>query len=170
MYALALLVLGIVAKWFLFQKAGEPGWKAIIPFYNTYIECKLADCINLFIGYIVLTVITYGVGLLMGIQTLALSFTTFHALVHNDILPFGLSYGMIFFFMIVMLAVMIGVVVIRILINLKFAKCYTDETVFKVLVGVGAVPALEILSVIGFCILGFDDKYYYRNPNNDYYM
>ena len=35
--SLALAVLGIVAMWKIFEKAGKPGWAAIIPFYNIYV-------------------------------------------------------------------------------------------------------------------------------------
>ena len=38
--SLALGVFMIVALWKLFTKFGEPGWKAIIPFYNIWIEFK----------------------------------------------------------------------------------------------------------------------------------
>ena len=30
------LVLAIIASWRIFTKAGEPGWKCIVPFYNSY--------------------------------------------------------------------------------------------------------------------------------------
>lgn len=33
--SIAILILMIVANWKLFTKAGEEGWKSIIPFYNT---------------------------------------------------------------------------------------------------------------------------------------
>lgn len=33
-------VLQVVAYWQIFEKAGEPGWKAIIPLYNTYTQYK----------------------------------------------------------------------------------------------------------------------------------
>ena len=32
-------IVAIVGMWKMFEKAGEPGWKAIIPFYNEYILC-----------------------------------------------------------------------------------------------------------------------------------
>ncbi len=35
-------VLTIVARWMVFQKAGEPGWKSIIPFYSDYTAYKIA--------------------------------------------------------------------------------------------------------------------------------
>lgn len=34
-------IISIVAMWRIFTKAGEKGWKAIIPFYNVYILFKL---------------------------------------------------------------------------------------------------------------------------------
>ena len=38
---LAVMVLGIIAMWKIFEKAGEPGWAAIIPFYNLYVLFKI---------------------------------------------------------------------------------------------------------------------------------
>jgi len=35
-------VLVVVALWRVFEKAGQPGWAAIIPIYNVYILCKIA--------------------------------------------------------------------------------------------------------------------------------
>ena len=39
---LIVCVLLIVAQWRIFEKAGEAGWKSIIPFYNQYILFKIA--------------------------------------------------------------------------------------------------------------------------------
>ena len=33
-------ILQVVAYWKIFEKAGEPGWKAIVPFYNTSTQYK----------------------------------------------------------------------------------------------------------------------------------
>lgn len=38
---LAFVVLAIVAMWKIFEKAGEPGWAAIIPVYNIYVLFKI---------------------------------------------------------------------------------------------------------------------------------
>ena len=35
-------VLMIVAMWKMFQKAGKPGWAAIIPIYNIVVFCEVA--------------------------------------------------------------------------------------------------------------------------------
>lgn len=39
--ALALGVLMIIAMWRVFTKAGQPGWAAIVPIYNTYVLFKI---------------------------------------------------------------------------------------------------------------------------------
>ncbi len=40
---ICVLILGIVitAEWRIFRKAGQPGWAAMIPFYNDYINYKI---------------------------------------------------------------------------------------------------------------------------------
>ncbi|MBR3233161.1 hypothetical protein IKF74_02695 [Candidatus Saccharibacteria bacterium] len=40
-FALVFYVLLIVAWWKVFTKAGEAGWKSIIPIYNIYIFCRI---------------------------------------------------------------------------------------------------------------------------------
>ncbi|MBR1472305.1 MAG: hypothetical protein IJ600_11775 [Lachnospiraceae bacterium] len=39
---LIVAVLTIIADWKIFEKAGEAGWKSLIPFYNLYIMFKIA--------------------------------------------------------------------------------------------------------------------------------
>lgn len=39
---LAVVVLMIAALWKVFEKAGEPGWAAIVPIYNLYVMLKIA--------------------------------------------------------------------------------------------------------------------------------
>jgi hypothetical protein len=36
------VILVIVGGWKMYVKAGKPGWGVIIPFYNTYLLCKIA--------------------------------------------------------------------------------------------------------------------------------
>lgn len=38
---IAVIVLQIIGLWKMFEKAGEEGWKAIIPVYNKIVLCKL---------------------------------------------------------------------------------------------------------------------------------
>jgi hypothetical protein len=41
LFSVALLVFLIVSLWKVFTKAGQPGWSAIVPIYNTYILLKI---------------------------------------------------------------------------------------------------------------------------------
>ena len=50
---IALVVLLIIAMWKLFKKAGEPGWKAIIPIYNAYILFKISGAKGWFWGVLI---------------------------------------------------------------------------------------------------------------------
>ena len=42
-FAVVWYVLTVIATWKIFQKAGEPGWKAIIPIYNIYVMYKIVN-------------------------------------------------------------------------------------------------------------------------------
>jgi hypothetical protein len=39
---LVIVIAAIAGLWKTFEKAGHPGWAAIIPIYNIYILCKIA--------------------------------------------------------------------------------------------------------------------------------
>lgn len=54
--ALVMLVIIIVANWKIFNKFGEPGWKCIIPVYNSYIEYKYSWKTSYFWIMIVLSI------------------------------------------------------------------------------------------------------------------
>ena len=41
-FYLVIAVLSLVAMWKIFSKAGEAGWKSLIPFYNLYILLKIS--------------------------------------------------------------------------------------------------------------------------------
>jgi uncharacterized membrane protein YhaH (DUF805 family) len=40
--SLVIAIVGIAGMWKTFEKAGQPGWGTIIPFYNAYLMCKVA--------------------------------------------------------------------------------------------------------------------------------
>ena len=40
-WSLSISVISVIALWMLFQKANEPGWAAIVPFYNAYVLFKI---------------------------------------------------------------------------------------------------------------------------------
>lgn len=40
-FAIVFYVLVVIADWKIFKKAGQPGWKSLIPIYNIYIMYKI---------------------------------------------------------------------------------------------------------------------------------
>ncbi len=38
---IALVIVSYVALWKIFEKAGQPGWKALIPIYNFWVLCEI---------------------------------------------------------------------------------------------------------------------------------
>lgn len=46
---LGVFVFSIVIMWKMYSKAGEAGWKCLIPFYSSYILCKIARKTKMFI-------------------------------------------------------------------------------------------------------------------------
>lgn len=72
--ALHVNMISYVALWFIFKKAGEPGWAAIIPVYNILIAIKIAGkpwwyillllipIVNILIGIMILNGISKNFG------------------------------------------------------------------------------------------------------------
>ena len=40
---MALSILMFISLWKIFKKAGKPGWASIVPIYNIYIMCEIAE-------------------------------------------------------------------------------------------------------------------------------
>lgn len=70
---LVMLVLQIVAMWKLFTKAGEKGWKAIIPFYNMAILYKISGMspwlVLLYLGMLI-PVVNFVVAIVIAVLSL----------------------------------------------------------------------------------------------------
>ncbi|MBR1599800.1 MAG: hypothetical protein IJ661_12940 [Lachnospiraceae bacterium] len=60
------LVIWIVANWQIFKKAGEPGWKCIIPYYNTYTQFGFTWNTNMFWVYLGLSLMPTILQFLLG--------------------------------------------------------------------------------------------------------
>jgi hypothetical protein len=87
---LAIAILMIAGIWKTFEKAGEPGWGAIVPFYNIYLMCKIAGrpgwwlllyfipCVSLIIAIIVTIDVSKnfgkGIGFAIGLVFLPIIF------------------------------------------------------------------------------------------------
>jgi len=67
-FALAIYILMVVAQWKIFTKAGEAGWKALIPIYNIYIFCRIIG-INFWYFYLIPIVILSVISAAFGSQS-----------------------------------------------------------------------------------------------------
>lgn len=69
-------IITIVAWWKVFEKAGEAGWKAIIPVYNIYILYKISGKVGLWIQGLIANVLLWG-GLAFTIVMLGMESSAF---------------------------------------------------------------------------------------------
>ena len=63
---LVVYVLSIIADYRLFEKAGEEGWKAIIPFYNYFVLCRIVMGDSLWFGWDLSRVSMFSAGFISG--------------------------------------------------------------------------------------------------------
>lgn len=86
--SLIMILLTLIASWKLFEKAGLPGWKGLIPIYNTYclyqmafgkgkdwyIICLLVPCVNAILSIVysvkLAKVFNKGIGYTLGLMLL----------------------------------------------------------------------------------------------------
>ena len=58
-FSIIFCILTIIANWKIFEKANEPGWKALIPIYNLYIMFKIVNMKSWFWWLLGLSVVGY---------------------------------------------------------------------------------------------------------------
>ena len=111
----------LVCRWKIFTKAGEKGWKSLIPFYNTYTEFSftwtgvqgLLMMGALMIGNILSNVcapdtILYAIGGLFALYATAVGLVQTHKLSQSFGHKFGFTLGLIFLNPIFMLILAFG--------------------------------------------------------------
>ena len=118
--AIVLAVIEVAAMWKMFTKAGEAGWKAIIPIYNVWVSFKLFWNKNMFWVYLVLAVL---IGLFAGLAQASIAALVIYYIVLIAMLVFDIVY-----------------------LN-KMAKCYGKGAGFTV--GLLILPVI-FLAILGF--------------------
>ena len=138
---LAFLVFQIFIYWKMFEKAGEKGWKALIPIYGEYINCKIVGKVKIF-----------WVNLISTISFIILSSII---LVSLQVNPTEFLLGVLIFLAITYLIIIIVCGVIK---AFATAKIFGQESVF----GLG----LLFLPIIFVAIIAFDKKIRYVNNSS----
>jgi hypothetical protein len=96
-FYLAIIVVSIIGLWKVFEKAGQPGWAAIIPIYNVYVMLQIAGrpvwwlifiiipCLNLILLVLPFDIATkFGKGIGFGLGLLFLPFIFYPILGFGD--------------------------------------------------------------------------------------
>lgn len=130
-YSIVTAVLTIIFMWKIFEKAGEKGWKALIPVYNAYTLFKLVWNTKMF--WTVFAIIAGAIAL--GTVAVAINNDDFSAILA-----------------ILCLLAVIPVFIIEIKVIFKLGEAFGKGPLFNI--------GLLFLSVIFYGILAFDDSKY----------
>lgn len=139
--SLAVAVLTLVAMWKVFTKAGEPGWKCLIPVYNIYMLFQIAHndgFVKLIVSYVLMSVVSIAA---VGLMINGIAASSMGSLIAGVIL-----------LIIAVVAIMIWALVIQYKMYADLAEAFGHERVFA--------WGLLFLPPIFFCILGFDTSTY----------
>ena len=170
---LAVFVLTIVASWILYNKAGEPGWAAIIPFYNSYIRFKVAGKKKLFWGYLAAFVVTIASFILLcyelvvsGIFMFARAYSrSYYDSMYGYSSSLSTHMAMMIFSVVIFFSALIVMVVLNIMCCIGLSHAFGK--------GAGFACGLIFLNVIFICIIAFNKNIVYvgdgYNSNNNYY-
>lgn len=126
-------VLLVIAWWKIFTKAGEKGWKSIIPFYNFYVQCKLTWSTKFFWGIIGMAVL---------------------AAILSGIVP-SMDSSIKMIFNIVILVLYIAILVLAVISDYRLSKAFGH--------GGGFTVGLIFLNFIFMLVLGFGKSKYEGN-------
>lgn len=149
--ALVVGIVGIVATWKLYEKAGEPGWSAIVPVYNFMQMCKIAFG-NYKMAWIYLIITG-------GYFVLSITAGIMNVMSGGDSTAVTLVSGLI------TMVFSIALAVVAAYTYYMFAKSYGKSDAFCIL--------SAIFGAITIIIMGFDNNTSYVGPRgipqNNYY-
>ena len=170
---LAVFVLTIVASWILYNKAGEPGWAAIIPFYSSYIRFKVAGKKKLFWGYLAASIVTIASFILLcyelvvsGIFMFARAYSrSYYDSMYGYSSSLSTHMAMMIFSIVIFFSALIVMAVLNIMCCIGLSHAFGK--------GAGFACGLIFLNVIFICIIAFNKNIVYvgdgYNSNNNYY-
>lgn len=130
-------ILQIIATWKLYEKAGEDGWKAIIPVYNYFVMIKIATG-KYTLGWVYLAISVLYIIFSM-VSSLALEF--------SDGEVYAVMYVLV---MLAAFVLMIPVWIIAGYVNYMFGKSYGKSTAWNV--------CMIFFAPILIIAMGFDSR------------
>ena len=134
---IAFSIFQIFIYWKMFEKAGEKGWKYLIPIYGDYIDCKIIGKVKIFWVNLISTI---GFIVLSSILLLAISQASQTEFLFLVLLFLSITY-------------LIIIIVCQVIKAFATAKVFGQESIF----GLG----LLFLPIIFVAIIAFDKKIRY---------
>ena len=145
---LLLLVLQVIAYWKLFQKAGQPGWKSLIPFYSTYVLFGIAWKKSMFWATIAIVAVS-------SIASVIFTSATTQMAMLSSITVYGMASMVISFLLLLTCAALS--LVIQIALSVHLSRAFGH--------GGGYAIGLILLPTIFMLILGLGNSHYQKKVN-----
>lgn len=141
-FALIFYVLTVIAGWKIFEKAGEKGWKSIIPIYSTYILFKIIGAKTCFWVMFCLSIVA---GVLMTVNNLPIDFNAPQAEIEAELSV--LNWGDYVPYIIGMVLTCALAILCGIFVAVRLAKAFGKGAAY--IIGLIFVPEIVLL-VLGF--------------------
>ena len=146
---IAIAILGIIGMWKMFDKAGENGWGALIPYYKDYLLFKIAEFKNWFWGYLIGQIVTT-------IAAIVFFIYIFVAIAAGFSGEYKDSYSLILgFSFIAMVGVGIFLFVVRIMRAIKITKAFN--------ISGGYAVGIIFLPGIFYFVIGISKTMFHKN-------
>ena len=148
-------VLAIIGMWNMFEKAGEPGWGSLIPYYKTYLLYKIADMKKAFWVYLVSSIGT----VILVFVSIYLFFVAFLSVLSTGPNAYSSRYtnagaALLGVFAFMFILVITGLV-LRIMNAVKLAQVFN--------VSGGYAVGIIFLPWLFYMILGLSKEIHYKN-------
>lgn len=143
--SLAMIGFAIVCWWKLYQKMEEPGWKALVPFYNEYTIFKRVWKPVAFVWYMLASI-----AFVVGYALMTVSYAMYAASIFDSTMTVSPALSIIAYVLVIVSSIVLFVISIK--KNLKMAKCFGH--------GVGFGLGLVFLPVVFVAILALGNSIY----------
>ena len=144
------VILVIIAEWKIFEKAGEKGWKSLIPIYNQYILFKIIGAKAWFWAFLGITLVA---SIMMSANALPVDYNASQTEI-NAVLN-TLDWGNYVPFCIGMTVTMVAGLFFEIFVAIKLAKAFGKGTAY--ILGLIFFAPI-VLMVLGFGKAKYDKK------------
>lgn len=158
-----LSILLIIAKWILLDKAGEPGWASIIPFYNHYCMFKVAGKVRMFWWWLGMQIASIIIYMIAFVELILLVVNGLNGIgtSHYDSTAFHGNVAFLIILGILLCIILIAEIVFSAIVAGGLAEMFGQSSGFAV--------GLFFLPVVFYCILAFSSKIQYAgNRQNSY--